>query len=390
MSVIPIFMRRLAKAGALLASFTVLTGCQGEKIVARVGSDSIKESEYYGRTLRMNAAGILEGTDAGGAAMVTIIREKMTAQLAAAKNALPTEEQLSRFVAYQMRLNSQVKAAIEKGLISEEEIKRGYRFQFEEIGIGTEGAKISEADARTEYDRLAKEKDYYPDPLNPSQMSLNPSKVPETWVVKFIPVQSEEFGNRLISEMKVTPDFIQAATKLGLPAQQAQAIAQERSFARQRLAAEIPSLEAALAPLSPGQITPKVVAVATPPTAQSATTQPTTSYIVAQVVRKDPEYLFKFEEARTAIEYNLLMQRNRDWFTHKEQQMADYTTKLTSNDAIKINLKQYQSLLDTFIKTAAKSSLSTAPGGTLAPQPSAPATGNQTPPVTPPQGAQPK
>ncbi|MBC7529531.1 MAG: hypothetical protein H7308_18545, partial [Chthonomonadaceae bacterium] len=196
--------RRLTVGGTMI-SFLILTGCQGEKIVARVGSDPIKESDFYGRSIRMTGESIPKDMDAGGAAMVGMIREKMTDQLAAAKNAVPTEEQVSRYLAYQMRVSSPLKTAIDKGLATEEEIKRGIRYTLEEVGIGTEGAKVADTETRAEYSRLVKEKSFVPDPLNPSQEMRNETKLPEMWYLRTLTVPDEATGKKVIEGLRIKP-----------------------------------------------------------------------------------------------------------------------------------------------------------------------------------------
>ncbi len=378
--------------GSTLLSLMLLAGCQGEKIVARVGNDPIKESEFYGRAIRMNAETIAAGMDAGGAAMVGMIREKMTAQLAAAKNAVPTEDQVSRYVAYQIRVNPQIKTALEKGQVTEEDIKRGVRFSLEEFGIGTEGAKAADNEVRAEYDRLLKEKNIISDPLNGGREARNEVKLPETWYLRTLQVPSEAAGKQVIETLKTKPDLTAIAMANGASPLQAQQATQEIAYAKEALLRQLPALEKELETVGPGQFTTKPVAVTMPPNPQAPNTQPTTAYLVVQVTRKEPEYTFQYDEVRPVLEQRLLSIKHKDWFTHKEQEMAKFTSDLVNKDGIKINLKQYQSVLDSFIRQMAKLNLPTAPGGTLSPNPNpaAPAPNGTAPQPAPGAGAPPK
>lgn len=374
--------RRLTIGGTMI-SFLILTGCQGEKIVARVGSDPIKESDFYGRSIRMTGESIPKDMDAGGAAMVGMIREKMTDQLAAAKNAVPTEEQVSRYLAYQMRVSSPLKTAIDKGLATEEEIKRGIRYTLEEVGIGTEGAKVADTETRAEYSRLVKEKSFVPDPLNPSQEMRNETKLPEMWYLRTLTVPDEATGKKVIEGLRIKPDLGVAATGLGANPQQAQQIMVETPVAREKLAQQLPVLEKELQTVSAGQYTQKPIQVTMRNPQDPPNAPPRTSFLVVQFVRKEPAYDFKYEEVQPVLELRLLSIKHKDWIAHKEQEMAKFTEDLVKKDGIKINLKQYQSLLDTFIKQMATQHLPGAPGGTMSSPTATP------PPSTPPPASNP-
>ena len=260
-----------------------------------------------------------------------------------------TEEQISRYFAYQLRLSPQLKTTIEKGQATEEEVKRGIRYQLEEIGIGTEGAKIAEADVRAEYDRLAKEKNFIVDPRTGVE-ARNDIKLAETWYLKTVTLPSLEVGMKILERVKTNPDIVAAMMSMGATPQQAQQAAQEVPVAREQLARKLPALEKELETIPVGQFVPKPVAVPLPPNAQSPNTQPGTGYLVVQLTRKEPEYTFKYEEIQPILASRLLLAKNPKWAEHRDGELKKFAKDLVAKDGIKINLKQYQPLFDSFIK----------------------------------------
>lgn len=360
---------RIFPALGLTVALSGLAGCQENKIVARVKDTSITQQALYDRVLRVTAAAIpqQQGMDAGGATLISMIREAMVAQMAKEKNAIPKEEDVSKFIAYLKRVNPTTTDEINAGRLTDEDLRRSVLLAMEEFGIGTNGAKAEEKELDASY--------------NEQKPQL---KIGEMYTVKTMRLPTEATAQQAIDELKKTNDFRAVATKvLGITGPELINAGREMTVQADRLP---PDMKAAFASVAPGQYTPKPIAAQVPnPQTQVAETQ----YIVAQVVRKTPEYTPSKEEIRPVLEQAVLGKKFPEWQSVKDQQLAEFTKKAIADNEIQIDIKRYQPLLKGFILAQAEARLSQtmrpASGGAV-PDGSAPAPGGAPPPSS---GSQP-
>jgi hypothetical protein len=321
-------------------------------VIARVNGSAINADEYADRTERTSS--IFQGTDAGGTALISMLRERLTSQLAARKNASPSDEEVRRYASYIRRTVPEVEDQIRQGRVAENDLITKARFNMEEFGIGTEGAKVSDKELQDEY--KAHEKDL---------------EFPEIWTIRTVRLPNPQQAAMVLPALQRTGDFKAAARALGLTPIEAAASGAETSIVAKNAQ---PSIHQALDRLGPGQFAPGPVALEVRNPQFPGATQ--TIYFLMQLVRKTPARPMTLEDARTALQQNILIRTNPAWEVHKNQEMAEFTGKAD----LQIYNKRYQNLVRNFMQTQAASYAATAPGGTLSPPVTpSPAPGSGTP-----------
>lgn len=370
-------MRPLLSLCAALA-LASLTGCQGDKVVARIKSAPITEKELADRTMRFNSNLQGSGLDAGGTTLFRMMRELLVDQCAADKKLTPTPEAVLKMEAIFRRTQPGIADALSDGSISEEDLMRQVRLTMEEFAIGTDGAKAEDKDVQAEYDK---------------QLKTGNLKYPETWTIRTLRANDEATAEQVLEQLKRTPDFAQAATRfLGATALSAITAGRESSFPVQSLP---PALKEALTPLSPGQFAAKPILLPIP---NQQTQTVDNAYIVAQLVKKQPEVVPKLEDIRPLLERNVIQNSHPQWSEHKEEVVAQYTLDAVQKGEVQINIKRYEKLMLAFqaapVHTAVppNTAIPSAPGGVpggAAPPPAggAPPAGSMTSP--PPDGGKP-
>ncbi len=338
--------RRLLACGVAALSLSWLAGCQGHRVVARVNSSPINEEEYMERVQRTTQ--MLPNTDAGGTALVSIIREKLTTQLAAQKNAIPSEDAVRKLANYSRRSIPQLYDEINAGQLDESDFLNSVRFNLEEFGIGTEGAKATEAEVQEMY-RTQKDLLAYPD----------------MWTVRLLQVPDPTSGQVILDQLKKDGNFANAARQMGADPMQASAAGKAATLIASgpnmtTLLTDNPSLREALAKLNPNEFLPA------PMTVQARNPQAPTSLqnivILVQLVKRLPGKPVTLDETRPLIEQTVIAKKNPEWRQHKNQQLAEFTGKKSD---IQINVKRYQPLLSTYILPQAEGNAATGPNGTL-------------------------
>jgi hypothetical protein len=321
-------------------------------VIARVNGSAINEDEYADRTERTSS--IFQGTDAGGTALVSMLRERLTSQLAARKNASPSDEEVRRYASYIRRTVPEVDDQIRLGRVSDNDLFTKARFNMEEFGIGTEGAKVSDKELQDEF--------------NAHKADL---VFPEIWTIRTVRLQNPQQAAMVLPTLQQTGDFKAAARALGLTPQEAAASGSETSIVAKNAQ---PSIRQALDKLGPGQFASGPVSLEVRNPQFPGASQ--TVYFLMQLVRKTPAKPMTLDDARTALQQSLLVKTNPAWEVHKNQEMAEFTSK----SDMQIYNKRYQTLVRNFMQTQAESYAATAPGGTLsAPTTPTPAPGSGTP-----------
>ena len=326
-----------------------LVGCQGHKVIARVNGVAINEEEFADRTQRVSV--LAANTDAGGTALVGMIREKLTTQLAAEKHASPTPEAVSTYANYLRESITRVDDEMKAGRVTDQDLKDNARFQMEEFGIGTDGAKVDEAKLKTEYE------------TNKKQLVI-----PERWVVRTLTVPDAQTGQTILDELKKTGNFEKAARQLGISPTDIPTAVRENSI-------PVPNItdiafRDTLAKLNPGQFTDKPVQVNVPQSQQLPTGR--VVLIIAQMIRKKPGRDLSLADVRTILERNLIAKEHPQWEQHKNQMLAEFTAKAD----LQINIERYKPLIANYIKPQAEANTATAPGGSLG----SPSSGGMAPP----------
>jgi hypothetical protein len=355
---------------SLACAFVVLAGCQsGHKVVARVNNQAINENEFFTRTVEEHT-NPYPSLEIGGAVLINLIREQLIHQLAARKNAVPSEEDVQALIAFQKRINPEIVNQINSGAVSEQSLEREVRLSMEQMGIGTEGAKADENDIKTKYEELTK--------AAPGQ---KPRLVfPELWTIRVLPfrdpIQAQR-GLELLRAKKSFPAVMQEV--MNVPAPLAQEAGKETVVAVPQVQQSTPALYTALKSLEPGQFVAQPVSLTM---TNPQTQMPQTSYLVAQMVKKEKEAIPTLQQARPVIQQIVITERRREWQQHGDQELAAFTA--SSAPYIQINIERYKPLLTRYIlPQAAIHSAAAAGSPVIAPPPGA----SPTPPASGPGGS---
>src|SRR5207253_2815051 len=148
--------KRAILALCAVGALTGLVGCQGHRVVARVGSAAITADDFYDRVQHTGAAQFTNlppntTLDAGALTLMSMIRESLIAQLAAEKKVVPSEDTVMRVISYTKRAQPALQDQITAGRLSEEDLVRSIRLSIEEFGIGTDGAKADPKEVEDTY-----------------------------------------------------------------------------------------------------------------------------------------------------------------------------------------------------------------------------------------------
>ena len=315
----------------VIVSLTTLSGCANHKIIARVNGANVNEEEYHTAVSRIRAndfQGFVQQniqTDAGGAGLVAVIKEKLLEKLAVDKNLMPTDETVNRYVAYLTRSRPEISSALETGQITKEELPRVIRDQMILVALGSNNATVPEEDIKKEY---AAEKALY--------------DYPEIVGIRVVPVPSQTEGIELLNKIKATGDFAGAAIKINPQA----GVIRYRTIDRLP-----PKLKEALAPLKDGQLVPAPVTIDAPGSPSAN--------IVVQLVSRMPKGDAKIEEAHEQIREHELQKLQPQLMKHSQDLLAEYNQQAN----VEVMIDRYKSIVKTALLPPPASSAIGGPGG---------------------------
>jgi hypothetical protein len=236
---------------------------------------------------------------------------------------------------FQIRSDPNTAAAISAGKLTREDLMRQKKYELEAFGIGTNGDKASEQDIQKAYDQ-------------PDVKQLLHFKT--AYTIKAMQVPDMALGMQLIAELKKTGDFKAAALKIpGITPTDAASANKEQTMIADQMR---PELRDALDKLKPNEITPTPVAIHVADPQQPMNGQ--TIYAIAQLKSVDKERTLPMNKVRYLLEQVALSKTHPDWQTHYRRELADYTNKLLQAGKIRIGIKRYENLVDSFIQPLAE------------------------------------
>lgn len=306
--------RALAALGAIV-SLTALSGCANHKIIAHINGTAVNDEEYQASVSRIRSTDFQmftqQGiqTDAGGAGLVALVKEKLLEKLAIEKHLMPTEEAVNRYVAYLTRTRPEVSSALDSGQITKEDLPRVIRDQMILVALGSNNASVPEEDIKKEYAANKKQYDY-----------------PEIVGIRVVPVPSQTEGIELLNKIKATGDFAGAATKINPQAGIVRYLTIDRMP---------PQLKDALSSLKDGQLVSAPVALSTPGSP--------TSNLVVQLVSRMPKGEAKLEDAHEAIREHELQKTQPQLMQHSQELLGEYNKQAT----VDVTIERYKSLIKT-------------------------------------------
>lgn len=343
------FFARLPLVVGGMLGILLLSGCQNQKVVARVKNQPITEEQLSARAMRLTANDLqaYPSLDSGAAALVSIIREKLSDIYCAEKGWQPTTAEVDKWVAYLRHRNPALDAAIKAGKIDIEDLKRDNKFLMEEVAIGTDGAKVDAAELQKEYDS------------NKPALSI-----PKFYVLRLLPVPDAATAEKILPELKNSGDFRTAAAKLGMPPAQAMGAGQESYAAATAFeadtVAELDNIAKSTSKFTDKPLPLKIKASPENP-------QPGAQLVIGQVTSVIPEFVPTPDEVKFVLTQRILARKFPNFELHKNQMIAEYT----GNANIQINVKRYEPLLDIF-RLQAQLNATPQPGTSAAPNGAAP------------------
>lgn len=319
------FIARMSLVTGTALSLVLLTGCQNQKVIARVKNQPITEEQIAARAMRLTSQDLanVPQFDAGGAALLSTIREMLSEMYCAEKGYQPEPAEVDKMVAYIQKRNPGLDAAIKAGKTDTVDLKREQRFLMQEVAIGTDGAQVTKEELQKEYDE-----------------SKKLVTVPKIYTMRLLPVPSEKEGMRVLPELKQTGDFKAAATKLDMTVQRVAAMGQDTYLSPDLFEAEsVKELDA----LPADKFTEKPITLKFKPSA----TNPQggqSAIVVGKMVAVTPEYTPTLDEINFVIKQRVLAKKFPQFEQHKNQMIAEFTSKAD----IQINAKRYEPLLEIF------------------------------------------
>ncbi|CCW34810.1 PPIC-type PPIASE domain [Chthonomonas calidirosea] len=308
-------------AGTLcLLLLPLLTGCQGDSIIAQVGGQSISMKRYYDTLENLTQADFSNAPDlqAGPLALLYLIREAATQQLAQQKGFIPSDDFIDRILEYQREKDPNLDDNIRRGLISESQLKKQLILLYEILTIGADTDHVDESQLKQMY---AREK---------SQLDL-----PERFVVRMLLVKNEQDGIETLNRLKATGNFAaEAQRERDAPPFDGEEI----TVSAEQVKQQQPQLYEALEKLSPGQFADAPIPLKQPGA-------PTPLYVLVQLTHKMPAKSMSYEQVRPLLVEQYLQQAFPQYQQHFYQTLTEYLKGLLAQNKIVIYNQRYASIV---------------------------------------------
>ena len=204
---------------------------------------------------------------------------------------------------------------------------------------------------KKEFDDLVKQEPSTTNPLT-GQQERNPIKLAETFTVKAVLVRDLKTAQTALAAVKANGDFKAAALAAGNPPQQAEGANNEQPIPGDAVKKTQPDLYKGISALTAGQYASEPLPYKIPgPDPKDPKKQIVqTAYVVLQLVSKEADYTFPYEEAQTAIEGRLIDKTHPDWRTHATKLVGAKLDDMMKANSIQINVPRYTPLLDKVFK----------------------------------------
>jgi parvulin-like peptidyl-prolyl isomerase len=356
---VPDLKRFFLYGAALILSLSLWTGCgSSEKVAVRVNKDSITEAEFINRVKEVDAVSLAESAQRGGPAragefaMQSIIRDRLILQAAAEKQVVPSEAQITSYIAYAKKYPAYPGAIGSSPFRSEEEWKRLARLQLAFHYLMFNPLNIQQ------------------DELNKTYEELKPVLMqPDQYRLRVVDVSSEAKAKEALDALnKGVPFETVALTK-----------SEDRDSASKSgdigFIPDIPGMPEpilqAARKLKPNEYTKQIVRAVVP--ARGAGGQPgaptETRYFLIQLIEKKTGTLPPMEEVRFFVETSAVQKKDPNALQRAQAIVREFTAK----SDIQINIKGYEQLGEQLKAAASGQLVPSAPlPGAPQPAPSAP------------------
>ena len=318
--------------GSALFALPLLFGCQGQKVVAKVNDKSILADDYNLQVQQVRGQTLARTSmDAGEITLIQMIEAALIDTLAAdpTLHAIPSDDKVKSYVALLKRIHPELMQEIQNKATNNEELTQQIKMLLEMHAIGTDASSVSDSDITAAYNDLK---------------SQNQLDFPGIYTVRLLPLSDPDKARQALEQLKKTRDF---KSLPGISPAQAAILQQGSIYSSKQLQ---PELVAAFNKLASGEFTPEPVAL-TLPDPNNPAAPPQTSYIIAQLISKEPGKTPQIPEIHTFLEQTALERKFPQWQQHEQKLLADFTLK----SKIEIFIPRYQSIVSEVIMPQAKS-----------------------------------
>ena len=329
-------VRVLGSLGAACA-LVALAGCQGEKVVAHIGSTTITEKAFNDRAQSQTQQDVLSLTDAGSSALTHLILDEAVGQLAKEKQVEPTPQAVTAYATYETRSNAGLRRAIEQGTLTVANFEPSARYNLEIFALGVDGAKAKPEDVQTAYDGLKTQPAVgQTNPMTGQPGQNNPIKIAGELTVKLVSAKDEATATKILAQLKTDDNFKAAAQAAGLTGPALDNAGQDTPLPIDQIKKQLPDVYAALTQTPAGQYVSKPMPIPNAKTPKQ--------YLVAKIVKNTPEVVFTLEEARPFLEQLVLNNQKPDWQDHQTTLLNDRLRKMLADNSIQINVPRYENV----------------------------------------------
>ena len=335
--------KRVALAIVSISALAFLTACSGHKIIAKVKDVSITDADLAERALTVDMTQMqgYPNADAGGVAVIELVRDSLVKLLAKEKGSIPSDDDVKKVVAYNLRVNPSMAKSIAEGKIDQKQLESEVAMELMTFMIGTSNAKTEDKDLDAE---------------------LKNFEYPEIDTMRSISFPSLEMANAALIELKAKSDFGAVATKF-LQATPTQAAQMGKEQDIPVTGAFPPDFKKLLSETAIGAF------VATP---AKLTIQGREMYVLAQIIKRRPAAMPTKDEVRPMLTRAIITRTNADWQTHFMNLLAEFTDKLMKANEITVNTEKYKVIVNSFITQQVSQRINSPTGATAPPTGSAP------------------
>lgn len=313
--------------GAAIFALPLLIGCQGPKVVAKVNDKNILADDYCDRVEQVRGQSFSQQSpsmDAGALTLAAMIQTDLIDSLAAEQHAVPSDEKVRSYAALVKRIEPD---QIANSHITDADLQQQMKLLLEEVAIGTDGASVSDSDIQNMYNELK---------------TANQLDYPALYSVRMLPPLPDlNQARQLLDELKKAGNFKAFGISHGMSPEQASALAPPTVISSRRTKKELTN---ALDKLAPNAFTPEPIAISSSDP-NNPTAPPQTSYIVGQLVSKEPGKTPTIAEIHPFLEVLALQHKFPQWQQHEAKSLADYTLKAK----IEIFIPRYQTLVNEMV-----------------------------------------
>ncbi len=322
--------RRLSSALAMSLFVLPLAGCQGDKIVAQLKSDTITQSQYLKTMQQLNFMSFQQemsiaqrsndpNLTAGGIALISLLTNQAIGQMAQEQNLVPSDQIVDQLISYQRLHDPQLNASIKDGKTNLKDLRKQLASAEEVVflGAGSDGSKIDTSQLQTLFDS--------------QKGSLD---IPARIGVRMLAVKDQTDGITQLNSLKAGVDFHQLAIAESSPSPY-NGTEQYLSLDALKNSHAAIDLYQAIVSLSDNQF-------ANAPVALHGAAGAPPLYVDVQVTQKIPAHKTTLDEVRPFLITEILQQQNPELQLHFLNLLHSYLQDAVQSNKLQVYIPSLQ------------------------------------------------